>query len=303
MQNLRALSTFVSIVSAGNFSKAANNLGITPQAVSLHVKQLEELVGVRLINRSTRGISLTDEGARFYKTCSAAIDAIDNDVRALRDSREKAFGNIRVGAPYGFGWRYVAPAIGKFRELHPEVSVELVIQNRVPDLLSESIDLVVLADPLTERSIVARKFCTMRSMLCASPQYLEKFGIPQDVEDLAQHRCINLKNWVDGRILPWRFRVGDEIFTRQFHSDFVTDDGDCALQAVLSGAGIAQLAGYRIQPHLASGALKTVLTSHTFEYSFYLCMLSRTLIPKRIRVMADFLFNELKSHPELRVSY
>jgi len=300
MENLRVLSTFVNIVSAGNFSKAASAMGITPQAVSLHVKQLEARVGVRLFNRTTRGINLTEEGSRFYKTCSAAIQAIDADVQALRDSRDNAYGNIRIGAPHGFGWRYVAPAIAKFRSMHPAVSIELIIQNRAPDLLSEGMDLAVLADPLTELSMVARKFATMHSLLCASPAYIERYGEPQSVEDLSNHLCINLKNWVDGRILPWRFRIGEETIAREMPSDFVTDDGDCAVQAVLAGAGIAQLSGYRILPHLKRGELRTVLNTHTFEYSFYLCMLNRTLIPKRIRLLADFLYAELKQHPDLR---
>lgn len=300
MENFRVLSTFVNVVTAGNFSRAANALGITPQAVSLHIKQLEDRVGVRLFNRSTRGISLTDEGQRFYHTCSGALSAIEDELQVLRDTGSVARGNIRIAAPHSFGWRFVAPAIAKFRAQYPDITIELVIQNKAPDMLSEGIDLSVLADPLTERALIARKFATMQSIICATPDYLAKKGRPSSFEDLENHDCVSLKNWVDGRPIPWRYRESDESISRQFPSTIVTDDGDSALQLVLAGAGIAQLASYRITEHLANGSLVALFPSNTFEYNFYLAMQNRTLIPKRTRALSDFLFQELRAHPALR---
>src|SRR5262245_18877570 len=136
MDNLRALTTFIRISDSGNFSRAARELGITPQAASNHVKQLERWVGVRLFNRTTRKISLTEEGQRFYETCVTAVEAIEHGVQTLHEASEEVFGTVRVAAPYGLGWRFVAPAIGKFLETYPRVSVELIVQNQVPDLVA-----------------------------------------------------------------------------------------------------------------------------------------------------------------------
>jgi LysR family transcriptional regulator for bpeEF and oprC len=301
MENVRAITTFIRVVKTGNFSKAARELGITPQAASIHIKQLEDWVGVRLLNRSTRNVSLTEEGTSFYNTCSVALGAIQDEVEKLRNTSEEIFGTVRVSAPHGFGWRFVAPAIGRFLSLHPRVSVELMIQNRLPDVVSDSIDVGILADPLPETTLIARKVATSSRVLCASPAYLQGHGTPRTIEELSSHHCINLRNWVDGEIMRWRFQEGDRVTTHDVHARFTTDDGDSALEAVLGGAGIGQLAAYRVAPYIRSQRLVPLLTEHaTGHFNFYVYMQRRTQIPKKNRALADFLYEELRAHPDLR---
>lgn len=301
MENVRAITTFIRVVRTGNFSKAARDLGITPQAASIHVKQLEAWVGVRLFNRSTRQVNLTEEGARFYKTCAASVSAIEDEVENLRNTSEEVFGNVRVAAPHGFGWRFVAPAIGRFLDLHPRVSVELLVQNKIPDVVNEGIDVGILADPLPDTSLVARRVATSRFVHCASPAYLQRHGTPRTTEDLASHHCINLRNWVNGEILRWRLQEGANVIAHEVQARFITNDGDAALEAVLAGAGIGQLASYRAAPYIRSQRLVPLLVEHaTGEFNFYVYMQRRTQIPKKNRVLADFLYDELSTHPDLR---
>lgn len=301
MENVRVITTFIHSVKAGNFSNAARELGITPQAVSLHIKQLEDLVGVRLFNRSTRTMALTEEGVSFYNTCSTATDSIQEGIDRLRNSTAEVFGTVRVAAPYGFGRLFVAPAIGRFLDLYPRVSVDLVIQNRLPDILSAGIDVGILADPLPDNSLIARKVATSSVIHCASPSYLRRFGVPTCIKDLSKHHCINLRNWVDGVILPWKFRENDRVITHEVNARFTTDDGDAAVEAVLSGAGIAQLSGYRVAPYIRSKQIVPILTAHANgHFDFYIYTQRRTHIPKKNKVFADFLYEDLRGHPDLR---
>lgn len=301
MENLRAFTTFIRIVRTGNFSRAARELGMTPQAASNQVKQLERWVGVRLFNRTTRKLSLTEEGLSFYATCVTAVDTIEEGVRNLQEASEEAFGVVRVAAPYGLSWRFVAPILGRFLETHPRVSVELIVQNRIPDLVAQGIDVGILGDPLPDNSMVARKFGTVRHVLCASPDYLKRHGTPQTAEDLKRHRCINFRNWITAKIIPWTFENAESVVTEDVPSSLTTNDGDSLLQAVLSGAGIAQLSSHRIAPYIRTNQLKPILIGYKSEiYGLYVYMPRRKQIPRKTRVLADFLFDELRVHPDFQ---
>lgn len=301
MENLRALNTFIRIARSGNFSRAARELGISPQAASNQVKQLERWVGVRLFNRTTRKINLTEEGLRFYTTCVTAIDAIEEGVRSLHEASEEVFGTVRVAAPHGLSWRLVAPVLGRFLAMHPRVSVDLIVQNRVPDLVAQGIDVGVLGDPLPENSMVARKFGSVQLMLCATPAYLRRHGTPRVVEDLQQHHCINFRNWITDKIIPWTFKKGDSVLAEDVASRLTTNDGDSQLQAVLSSAGIGQLSSYRIAPYVRANRLKPLPIGYVSEtYGLYVYMPRRKQVPKKARALADFLFDELSVHPDLQ---
>lgn len=301
MESVRVITTFIRIVKTGNFSTAARDLGMTPQAASLHVKQLEDWVGVRLFNRSTRKISLTEEGASFYETCASALSAMDEEVERLRNASEEVFGTVRVAAPYGFGWRFVAPAIGRFLDQYPRVSVDLFVQNRIPDVVAEGIDVGILADPLPDTSLVARRVVTSRFLLCASPVYLQRRGTPRTIDELNKHDCVVLSNWVDRKPLPWRFQDGNNVIAHNIRARFTVDDGDSALEAVLNGAGIGQLSEYRAAPYIRSHRLIPVLPDRIVgEFNFYIYMQKRTRIAKKNRAFADFLYDELRKHPDLR---
>lgn len=300
MENIRGISTFICIVRTGNFSTAARELGISPQAASLHVKQLESWVGVRLFNRSTRKISLTEEGASFYSTCVSAVNAIDDDVERMRSASEDIFGTVRVAAPVGMGSRFVAPAIGRLLEKYPRLSVDLLVQNRIPDAVAEGIDVGILPHPLPNTTLIARRVVTSPFVLCASPAYLQRHGKPLTIEDLARHRRIDLRSWITNGVRPWRFRCGDEVVTSQGRACLVTNEGDSLIEAALSGVGIGQITLYRIAPYLRSGRLKTVLDGLVDgELSFSIYVQQRNQLPRKVKVVSDFLYDVLSKHPDL----
>jgi len=223
-------------VQTGNFSRAARELGITPQSASAHVKQLEEWTGVRLFNRSTRKMSLTEEVESFYRTCVAAIGSIDEEVSRMRDSSQEVFGTVRVAAPGGLGSHFVAPALGRFLEKYPRVSVDLLAQNRIPDAVAEGIDVGILPHPLPDTTLIARRVVTSRLVLCASPLYLQRHGRPQTIEDIVRHRRVDLRSWINNAVRPWRLRRGDEIVISEVRGSLVTNDGDSLIEVVPASA-------------------------------------------------------------------
>jgi len=301
MENVRGITTFIRIVQTGNFSRAARELGITPQAASIHVKQLEDWTGARLFNRSTRKISLTEEGASFYRTCVSAIGAIDDEVARMRDTSQEVFGTVRLAAPVGMGSRFIAPTLGRFLENYPRVSVDLLVQNRIPDVVGEGIDVGILPHPLPDSNLVARRVVTSPFVLCASPAYLQRHGHPRTIEDLARHRRIDLRSWITNAVRPWRLRRGEEVVTSEVRASLVTNDGDSLIEAALSGAGIGMITRYRIAPYLRSGRLESVLDGVVDgELSWSIYMQQRNQVPRKIRVMADFLYQVLSTHPDLR---
>ncbi|HYF19810.1 MAG TPA: LysR family transcriptional regulator [Ramlibacter sp.] len=301
MENVRGIGTFIRIVQAGNFSRAARELGITPQSASVHVKQLEDWTGVRLFNRSTRKISLTEDGESFYRTCVGAIGAIDDEVERMRDSSQEAVGTVRVAAPGGLGSRFVAPAMGLFLEKHPRVFVDLLVQNRIPDVVAEGIDVGILPHPLPDTTLIARRAVTSPFVLCASPLYLQRHGRPLAIEDLARHRRVDLRSWISNAVRPWRLRRGAEVVTSEGRGSLVTNDGDSLIEAVLSGAGIGMTTRYRVAPYLRSGRLESVLDGLVEgELSWSIYMQQRNYVPRKVRLMADFLHHVLNTHPDLQ---
>ncbi|CAG2153628.1 HTH-type transcriptional regulator DmlR [Cupriavidus yeoncheonensis] len=301
MESVRGINTFIRIVQTGNFSRAARELGITPQAASIHVKLIEDWVGVRLLNRSTRKISLTEEGASFYRTCVEAFRSIDDEVERMRDASEEVFGTVKLAAPVGMASRFIAPALGRFLEKYPRVSVDLIVQNRIPDVVAEGIDVGVLPHPLPDSTLIARRVVASPFVLCASPAYLQRHGRPVTIDDLDNHRRIDLRSWVTNAVRPWRLRCGEEVVTSQVRACLVTNDGDSLIEAMLSGAGIGLLTRYRVMPYLRSGRLETVLDGQVEgELCYSIYMQQRNQIPRKVRVMADFLYHVLSLHPDLR---
>jgi DNA-binding transcriptional LysR family regulator len=299
MENIRGITTFIQIVRTGNFSSAARELGITPQSASSHVKQLEDWVGVRLFNRSTRAVSLTEEGRSFYETCVGAVTSIDDEVARMRNATGEVFGTVRVAAPGGIGSRFVAPAIGRLLEKYPRISIDLLVQNRIPDVVAEGIDVGVLPHPLPESNLVARRAVTSPFVLCASPVYLRRHSRPTSVEDLRSHRRVDLRSWITQAIRPWRLRSGEDEVTIDARPSLVTNDSDAMIEALLSGAGIGLITFYRVAPYLRSGRLETVLDGLVVgDMSFSVYMQQRNQIPSKTRIVADFLYDMLSKHPD-----
>jgi len=253
MDKLRAMATFVRIVDGGSLTAAANMLRASLPSVVRSLAALEADLDVRLLNRTTRRIALTDEGREYYERCKRVLAEVDEAEAALSARRVAPKGRLRITAPVLFGRLHVAPAAAEFIARHPAVQVDLLLLDRMVDLLEEGIDVGVRIGKLPDSSLVAIPVGETRRVACASPAYLKRAGTPRAPADLAAHRCVNFYGLAPNR--EWVFATG----TCKVNAAFATNQVEAALEACASGVGIGQFLGYQVQALLSEGRLKRVL--------------------------------------------
>jgi len=301
MDHLRRISTFIRAAHAGSFSLAARQLGVTPQAVSNQVSQIEKWLEVRLFHRTTRKISLTEEGAALFERCKAGIDSIEEGVRSLRDRNQDAVGTVRLAVPYGISQALIVPLLPSLLERYPRISIELLVQNNLPDIVEQGVDVGILGGVLPMGSLVAKKITSFELILCAATNYLKKHGVPRTMEDLKTHRCVNLRDPGTGKIYPWTFRHREEVMTLDVHAGLTVNDTETHRRAVLNGAGVGQVASFFAAPHFRSRRLKPLLIGYvSAPIDIYLYIPRRNQMAKKNCLVADFLLEELRNHPDLQ---
>ncbi len=295
MDRLRWITTFLAVAGAGNFSRAARGLHVSPQAVSAQMSQLEDWLGVRLFLRTTRRMALTEEGRLFLDRCQGGLQLIEAGERELRERRDEAVGSLRLVASPSLGQVLVAPLVARFCEQYPRLQVELLTQHQFPDVVDLGADVGVIGGELPTSSLVARKAGRFTHVLCASPGYLEAHGTPATALELSSHRCIGLRHPHTGRIWPWTFEADGHVMAIEPALVMVTQNPAVQRQLVLHGAGIAQVADYFARPHLQSGALVEVSIGYTGpRIDVHVFMPRREHVPRRSRLLSDFLFEGLK---------
>ena len=298
---LRAIVTFIRCAKLGSFSKAALDLGMSPQAISGQIKQLEDWVGVRLFHRTTRKISLTEEGLAFFERCKTGMESIEEGLRSVRDAADDAVGTVRLATPYAISRGYIVPVLASFFERYPRVSVELVVQNNQLDIVEQGVDLGIASGAMPRSSLVVRRLATAELILCASPDYIKRHGYPQNIDALHEHRCVTLRHPATGKVMPWTFQQDQQAVTLNVASALATNDTDTQRQAVLEGIGIGQLASFFVRPQIRAGRLVPLLLAYVAPpINFFLYMQRRTQIPKKTRVLADHLYREIKRHPDFQ---
>jgi DNA-binding transcriptional LysR family regulator len=259
----RAVELFVTAVEAGNFTRAAQRLGVTPAAVSRAIARHEAALGVRLFRRTTRTVKLTDDGQVYYERCRQALALIDDAERELGRRQASPRGRVRLSVPTTYGHSRILPVVARFCDDHPEVAVEVDVSNRNVDFVTEGYDLAIRAGTLDDSELVAHKLEDATLGVFASPDYLARHGAPRRVEDLARHSRIAFVRPSSGRVVPW-------IFRRKGGADFavappdelrVSDDYLACVTLCRSGAGLGQLYHFLAEPHVARGELVEVLTS------------------------------------------
>ncbi|WP_342359209.1 LysR family transcriptional regulator [Terrarubrum flagellatum] len=288
--SLNGLHAFVQVVEAGSFTEAAARLRLTKSAVGKSVSEMERRLGVRLLNRSTRSLSLTSEGRAYYEACSRALAEIDAAQALLASRRLAPSGRLRVDLPLSFGRRCVAPVLFEIAERYPELFLEISFNDRRVDLIEEGIDLAVRMGDLEDSSaLVARKLYVQSSIVVASPDYLKRQGRPRDVDDLANHALIAYGR--DGFTRPWLL-VNAEGKQRSIvpRAQLVLGHGEPMLDAALAHRGLAYLPTWLAIDHLRSGALEIALSTPPVESAAVhaLWPATRALTPK-VRVVVDAL--------------
>lgn len=290
MDSLQGLLPFVQVVEAGSFTHAAERLRLTTSAVGKSIAQMERRLGVRLLNRSTRSLSLTSEGEIYYQACKAALSEIDSAQAQLASHLGVPSGRLRIDLPLAFGRRCVAPALFELIGRYPALTLEASFNDRRTDLIEEGVDLAIrMGDLGNEAGLVARRLFVQRSTVCASPAYLATNGAPIDADDLPRHRLVVYGR--NGVIAPWTIR--DRAGTLKSivpRGTIVLGHGEPLLDATLAGLGLAFLPTWLIHDHLRRGELLPVWPEQFVDNIpvHALWPKARTPVPK-VRVVVDWL--------------
>lgn len=293
MDKLRAMATFVRIVDGGSLTAAADAAGTSLTSVVRSLAALEKSLGTRLLNRTTRRLSLTTEGRDYAERCRQILAAVDEADAALSEQRGALQGRIVLTAPVTFGRMHVAPLVASFLKQHPDLSVELMLLDRVVDLLEEGLDLAVRIGSLPDSSLVAVPLGKVRRICCASPAYLRRHGTPKEPQDLLKHRCIGFKGQGPGT--DWRFKVAGRDVKVPVTPVFVTNQIDVSINAGMAGLGCVSLLSYQAQAGLESGALKAVLRGFEVDpLPVNILYRPDRFMSKRVRALLDGLVPGLR---------
>lgn len=279
---------FLAVVSEGSFARAGDRLGIGRSAVSRNVQKLEAQLDARLFVRTTRCTTLTREGEMFYENCHPGVERIALALEEMRELRNgPPRGLLRVRASTGFGRKVIAPALAGFHIKYPEISLDFQLDDRPADFTSDRVDVAFREGRMEDSQVVAKQLIPMQMLVCASPEYARTRGLPQTVDDIAAHQCINYRA-ASGRVRGWEFKIDGEPMALSPMSLQTYNDTDLVLQAVLGGHGIAQLAAYQVCDLVRDGRLVTCLARYApDDRGHYVCYLSRKQLPARVRVFID----------------
>ncbi|AYH43822.1 LysR family transcriptional regulator [Azoarcus sp. DN11] len=299
INEMRAISTFTKAVELGSLRKAAAALGVSPQAASQAVAQLEQHLGVRLLHRTTRHIALTDEGQQFLESAQPAMAMLERALQRVTVAKDEIAGPLRIIAPRSSFATLLWPVINAFCEEYPDVQPDLHLDDQIANWVEERADVGFRIGAPPEEGLIARKLFVVSLVICAAPKYLERHGIPKTLDELSDHRCSMFRRPVTGQVYPWFLKVGDELVQREFPPALSTNDTETELQAVLDGRVIGQLAAFSAVPHLRAGRLVPVLTQHMTDHmSVHLFYGSRRAQPARVRKFIDFAVERLTDSPD-----
>lgn len=297
------LAFFCLLIKQGSLVATARELNLTPPAVSRRLTQMEDRLGVRLLNRTTRRISLTHEGEIYYENALRILKEIEDMERRVSSTRFAPKGLLRVNAPLGFGRSYIAPAISDFAKIFPEVDVQLQLSDRPVNLPDEATDVVIRFGEIPDSRLIAQKLAANRRLLCASPLYLKSVGIPETPHDLTVHQCIVIRQ-NEAAYGNWRLSLGEQVETIKVHGNLSTNDGEVALNWALDGQGILMRAEWDVAKYLRSGRLIQVLEQYsTPPADVYAVYLARLQDSPRVTYFLNHLKEYLAQHVDNLVQH
>ena len=286
MDRLDELATFIAIVDAGNLTTAARRLQRSPPAVTRALAALEQRLGARLIERTTRRIAATEAGRRLADQARRLLADYDETLRDAAGEQAALAGLLRITAPLLFGRLHVMPVVSRFLDAHPALRVELLLSDRNLDLIEEGLDVAIRIGSLPDSSLVSRRLGKVSRVLVASPTYIAAHGMPRTPSELTQHAII----FTTGRATPleWRFRIGTRERALQLAPRLLVNQVDAALLAAREGRGIASALSYQVADDLASGQLLRILAAFEREPEpVQLVVPSARLMPRRVRAFID----------------
>lgn len=294
MDRLRALKVFRQVVELQSFAAASRKLQLSPAGVSKNIGELETHLGVRLLNRTTRRVSLTEAGSLYYEQITRALDDLDAADSSLGPLQEIPKGLLRISAPTTLTLlTSLSRALPKFLDRYPELSVDLRMDDRRVNIVEEGFDLAIRAvDSLEDSSLVSRKLMTTPHVVCAAPSYLDRFGVPEEPPDLRRHSCVQFT--LSGHPDEWVFFRGDRSVRVPIAGRYKVSSSLAVRDALCAGFGLSLIPGIYVRDEIADGTLRAVLVDWSaVELSVYAVYPSRRQVVPKVRALIDFLVEEL----------
>jgi DNA-binding transcriptional LysR family regulator len=298
MDLLGPMRTFVRVVEAGSFTAVAGEQHTTQPTISRQVAALEEHLGARLLTRTTRALTLTDDGRAFYEHALRALEAIGEAENAVGRRQAKPTGTLRLAVPVVLGRRHIVPRLAQFLARYPEVTIDLTMGDGFVDLVEQGIDLAIRVGEITDQSLVARKIGMVRRVTVASLAYLKAKGTPRTPDDLKRHDCIVYTRLATGN--RWHFEGRDGLLSVDVSGRFLVDNSEAVREGVLAGLGIAVIPAFAFSDEITRGDVKVLLKAYEPKLlPLNAIYPSRRYVSLRVRAMIDFLGHELDVDPVL----
>ena len=283
---------FVAVVECGSFSLAAEKLGVTKSAISKRVTQLEDELGIRLLNRTTRKLSLTEAGKRYYDHVSQALALAQQGMDAVTELQGEPKGKLKITAPMSFGVLYIAPIIAEFLEQFPKVTIDLQLEDQMVDLIEGEFDLAIRIGNLPISNLVAKRLVNCKSVLCASPEYIKRNGSPQKPSDLIGHNCLVYSYFRGGS--EWTFEQQHNEFKVIPKGNFIVNNSEAIRRALIEGLGVGQLPTFLVSKDILSGKLQPIMTPYSLpEHAIYAVFPERKHLPHKVRAFMEFVAEKL----------
>jgi DNA-binding transcriptional LysR family regulator len=286
MTNLGDLEVFVRVIAAGSMSTAARDLGLSPAVVSKRIKRLEDKLGTRLLQRTTRQISLTEAGQGFHERVLTVLGGLEEAEAFASGRSSEVNGTLKISASTSFGRMHVAPHLKPFMEAHPDLAIHVVLSDEFTDIVGGGFDLAIRIAELNDSSLVARRLAPVRRVLCAAPDYLAVHGTPETLEDLKKHRCLPAHNHDS-----WRLEGPTGPVALRPEGMLITNSSEVLREAVIAGLGIALRSTWDVGAELKSGKLVQVLPQYESSRNVALSAVypSRQFLPAKVRLFIDYL--------------
>ena len=303
INELRSITTFVRTAELGSLRKAATAQRITPQAASQALAQLGQHLGVRLFHRTTRSMALTEEGQRFLDAAQPALLGLQRAMQTAKITKDEISGPLRIVGPHSMFVPIVSPILEEFCKAYPDVQPDVQLDDRIGNWVEDRVDIGFRVGISPHEGVVARRLFALQSIICASPEYLQRCGAPDSLDALGAHKCCAYRLPNTGRVVPWHVKIGDAVVDHPIAPAFCTNDEELELRTVLSGFALGQLASVTAVSYIRSGRLVPLLTRHVADHaSFFLYYGSRAAQPLRSRAFIDLAVERLTDSSDFVLS-
>ncbi len=287
-------NVFLAVVSARGFTAAAHKLNTTPAAVSRRIKALEERLGIRLLQRTTRKVRLTSAGESYFDDLQRIMHELHCVEDELAEASGKLSGALKIAAPVSFGQRRLSSAVARFARAHPAINITLDLDDKQSDLIDEGIDVAVRISHLLDSSLIARPIAPIQKYICASPDYIERMGEPTTIHDLIKHRCLHYS--VISEREEWRFNTSKGEQSLAIKPVYCSNNGDVLAAMACEGLGLTILPSFLVAEQLSAGRLVRILKSAKLTpFTLSVVYPSRRQLSARVKVLVDYLMDELNA--------